>query len=245
MSAFRKAMAIAAKDVHVYYTRGPTLIFGLLFPSFFFLAFVVGRSMDPLFLLPGLLAMVVFFSATAVSPVIMPIETGSHTLERLLTLPVPFWAILLGDTIASFLFALISSSIPLVLIVVLVPQTVFTVLCLVCVIALGSFSYSLFGLLLSSPPADQPSTIMMITSLVKFPLIFISGIFVPLRNLPLPFFILSLFSPLTYFADILNELVTGSGVFSPLVDLLCIVGFTIVLAKIVVVAHRRSLPARL
>ena len=71
----RQILAIARKDIRVYYTKGPTLIFGLLFPFFFFLSFVVGREMEPTTLMPGLIAMVVFFSATAVGPVIFPIET--------------------------------------------------------------------------------------------------------------------------------------------------------------------------
>ena len=101
--------------MRVYYTKGPTLIFGLLFPFFFFLSFVVGRNMDPATLMPGLIAMVVFFSATAVGPIIFPIETRAHTLERLVSMPVPLWVILTGDSLASAIFCFISSFIPLVL----------------------------------------------------------------------------------------------------------------------------------
>ncbi|MFW9968270.1 MAG: ABC transporter permease, partial [Candidatus Thorarchaeota archaeon] len=233
----KQITAIMIKDIRIYYTRGPTLIFGLLFPSFFFLAFVVGRAMDPILLLPGLLAMVVFFSATAVSPVIMPIETGAHTLERLLTLPVPFWATLLGDALASFSFAIITSSIPITLLFLFVTPSLFTAIYIVGTTILGCFFFSLFGLLLSSPPADQPSTIMMLTSLVKFPLIFISGIFVPLQSMPQPFVLLSLFSPLTYLVDLLNGLILGVWFIGPLIDFVIIICFTLILAKTVEIAH--------
>ncbi|MGY5853538.1 MAG: ABC transporter permease [Candidatus Thorarchaeota archaeon] len=241
----RQIAAVMVKNIRIYYTRGPTVIFGLLFPSFFFLAFVVGRAMDPILLMPGLLAMVVFFSATAVSPVIMPIETGAHTLERLLTLPIPFWAILLGDALASFSFAILTSSIPLILLFLFVPPSLFAAVCIVGTTILGCFFFSLFGLLLSSPPADQPSTIMMLTSLVKFPLLFISGIFVSLQSMPQPFVFLALFSPLTYLVDLLNGLIIGEWFIDPLVDFIIIICFTVILAKTVEIAHSRSLGKRL
>ncbi len=241
----RQTLAIILKDIKMYYTRGPTLIFGLLFPSFFFLAFVVGRNMDPIFLMPGLLAMVMFFSATAVSPVIMPIETGTHTLERLITYPAPYWVILLGDTIASFMFAMVSSSIPLIMVLVFISPSIFTLIFLIGITVLGAFFFSFFGLLLSSPPADQPSTIMMITSLVKFPLIFISGIFVPLANLPPQFQSLALFSPLTYFVDLFAGQITGRQFLDPTIDFIVILCMLVVLAKVTEMAFKRSLSKRL
>lgn len=241
----RQVLAVMVKDIRIYYTRGPTLIFGLLFPSFFFLAFVVGRAMDPILLMPGLIAMVVFFSATAVSPVIMPIETGAHTLERLLTLPVPFWAVLLGDALASFSFALITSSIPIILVLLFIAPNLITVIFIVAITILGCFFFSLFGLLLSSPPADQPSTIMMLTSLVKFPLLFISGIFVPIQAMSQPFMFLALLSPLTYLADFFNGLIIGVWFIGPLIDFVVILSLTVILAKAVEIAHSHSLGRRL
>ena len=50
-------------------------------------------------------------------------------------------------------------------------------------IFLSSFCFSSLGVLLASPAVKSPSNIMMLSSLVRFPLIFISGIFIPLSEL--------------------------------------------------------------
>ncbi|RLI53308.1 MAG: ABC transporter permease [Candidatus Thorarchaeota archaeon] len=231
--------------MRVYYTKGPTIIFGLLFPFFFFLSFVVGRSMDPVTLMPGLIAMVVFFSATAVGPVIFPIETRAHTLERLISMPVPLLCILLGDGLASATFCLISSSVPLILAIILLKLSVIQVGLTIIGIVLGSICFAFFGQLMSAPPVDQTSTIMMITTMVKFPLIFISGIFIPLAALPEIIRIVAFLSPLTYVADLFWLSVAGISLFHPSVNLGIIVGWTVLLMAVSFLAHKRTIENRL
>ncbi len=67
-----RSLAIAEKDIRIYYLKGPVLVFGILFPMFLFLAFSVGRSIPIEVMISGLLSMTLFFTATAVSPVILP-----------------------------------------------------------------------------------------------------------------------------------------------------------------------------
>jgi len=40
----KAALVVAKKDVLIYYFKPPVVIFGLVFPLFFFLAFAVGRE---------------------------------------------------------------------------------------------------------------------------------------------------------------------------------------------------------
>jgi ABC-2 type transport system permease protein len=241
----RQILAIARKDIRVYYTKGPTLIFGLLFPFFFFLSFVVGREMEPTTLMPGLIAMVVFFSATAVGPVIFPIETRGYTLERLVSLPVPLWCILAGDSLASAAFCFISSAIPIALAFLLIGLSLGQMALTVVGVIAGSVCFAFFGQLLSAPPVDQTSTIMMLGTMVKFPLVFISGIFIPLVALPEMIRFISLLSPLTYLADLFWGLLTGASVFHPLLNLAIIVGWTALLITASFLAHRKTLERRL
>ena len=201
--------------------------------------------MDPATLMPGLIAMVVFFSATAVGPVIFPTETRAHTLERLISLPVPLWCILVGDSIASATFCLMSSSIPLILAFLLLGMSLFQLGLTIVGIILGSICFAFFGQLLSAPPVGQTSTIMMITTMVKFPLIFISGIFIPLAILPEMILVFALLSPLTYLADFFWGSATGDSVFHPLFNLIAIVGWTVFFVAMSILAHRRTLERRL
>ena len=39
-----KALVIAKKDILIYYSKGPVIIFGILLPIFLFLAFWIGRD---------------------------------------------------------------------------------------------------------------------------------------------------------------------------------------------------------
>ncbi len=241
----RQVFAITKKDMRVYYSKGPTLIFGLLFPFFFFLSFVVGRNMDPAALMPGLIAMVVFFSATAVGPVIFPTETRGCTLERIISMPVPLWCILLGDSLASTIFCLISSSVPLVLTIALTELSFIRVGLTIVGIVLGSICFAFFGQLISAPPVDQTSTIMMIATMVKFPLIFISGIFIPLGALPTSLRIVAFLSPLTYIADFFWSSVAETSLLYPSVDIAVIIGWTLLLVAASFQAHKRTLEKRL
>jgi len=67
-----KVWAITEKDILMYYSKGPVVIFGVLFPVFLLLAFYVGRELPALFLIPGLLSMTLFFTATPSPPAIAP-----------------------------------------------------------------------------------------------------------------------------------------------------------------------------
>jgi ABC-2 type transport system permease protein len=241
----RQIAAIAVKDIRAYYTKGPTLIFGLLFPFFFFLSFVVGREMNPVTLLPGLIAMVVFFSATAVGPVIFPTEARGYTLERLISMPVPLWCILFGDSVASVLFCLMSSAVPIVLALLFTNMTAAGLVLTLVGLLVCSICFAFFGQLMSAPPVDQTSSIMMLTTMVKFPLIFISGIFIPLAVLPDSLRFVAFLSPLTYAADLFGASVSGTSFFSSLLDLAVLGVWTLVMIAASVSAHRRTIERRL
>ena len=69
---------------------------------------------------------------------------------------------------------------------------------------LGSIMFAALGTLLASPTTDNPSNIMMLSSLVRLPLIFVSGIFIPLSQLAGWEWILTSLSPLTYLVDLFH-----------------------------------------
>ena len=58
MEQLRRALAIARKDMRIYYSKGPVVIFGILFPIFLFLSFTIGRNFTVDFMIPGLLGMI-------------------------------------------------------------------------------------------------------------------------------------------------------------------------------------------
>ena len=55
---------------------------------------------------------------------------------------------------------------------------------LLTIIFLAAVCFSAIGMLLAVPPTNVPSNIMMLSLLIKFPLVFIPGIFIPLEQMP-------------------------------------------------------------
>jgi ABC-2 type transport system permease protein len=238
----KRAFAIAKKNLRIYYRRGPVVIFGLIMPFFLFLAFFIGREMQIEQLFKGLLGMTVFFSCMSIGPAIVPFEARSRTLERLVSTPVSTWAIFMGDVIASFLYGILISVVPLIIGLVLgVNISHSLVLCLGVILA--AFCFASFGILLSAyPPTDVPSTVMMISNLVKFPLVFISGIFIPIHGwgrIP------ASISPLTYFTDLVNYCTRGNSYYSVFVDFAALIGFTLLFLIVAIKIHEKTLPERL
>ena len=72
LQQMQRALAIAKKDIRIYYSKGPVIVFGILFPVFLFLSFTIGRQLSFDFMIPGLLGMILFFTATSISPIVVP-----------------------------------------------------------------------------------------------------------------------------------------------------------------------------
>jgi len=242
LEQLKRAFAIAKKDLRIYYKRGPVVIFGLITPLFLFLAFSIGRNMPIESLFTGLLGMTIFFSSMSIGPAIVPFEARSRTLERLVSTPVSVWALFIGDVIASFLYGLLISVVPIVIGLVFGVNIVSPlILCLGTILA--AFCFASFGILLSAyPPTDIPSTVMMISTLVKFPLVFISGVFIPISGWGR---IIASFSPLTYFTDLVNHCTQGNSYYSVFVDFAALIGFTLLFLVAAIKIHEKTLPERL
>lgn len=245
LEQIRRSLAIAGKDVWIYYAKGPVMVFGIIFPLFLLMAFMIGRNMTVRDLFPGLMGMAIFFTSTAVGPAILPWEARSRTLERLVTTPIEVWALLLGDVIASFIFGILLSLIPLSVAVLMGVEVLHAVV-FVLGMLLATFCFASLSILLSVyPPTDVPATVMMISSLVRFPLVFISGIFVPVDQLSGWGRTISSASPLTYFVDLARYSISGTSYYSVPVDLAVMGLFAVVFMVVAIKLHERFLPQRL
>ncbi|MHA1410366.1 MAG: ABC transporter permease [Candidatus Odinarchaeia archaeon] len=237
----RKAWAIAKKNMRIYYLKGPVIIFGLLFPLFFFFAFTIGRNMPATTLVPALIGMSAFFSASAVTPVITSWETRMKVLERFFSTPTSTWAIVLGDLTAAYIFGVVITIFPLIISAVLLNGAINLIL-ITAGILISTLTFATIGETISViASTDNPSTAMMIATLVKFPLLFISGVFVPLTQLPQAAVIISYISPLTYFVDIINYSITQISYFPVIIDFTVIIIITIVLISITVILYKKNM----
>ena len=238
-----RSWAIVKKDIKIYYSKGPVILMGVMYPAFMFISYAFGRNMAAVSLMPGLISMSVFFTCSAIAPITFPWETQARTLERLVSTPITVWTILLGDMLASAIVGVIISVVPII-IALAVGATIVNPLILVVSIILGSICFATASLIISSPPASAPQYSQMISSFVKFPLIFISGVFVPLSEMPAFARSIAFISPLTYFTDLARYATGGKNYFAIGVDLLVLVIFTVVSWVIAVKLHNRTLPMR-
>jgi len=237
---FCGVMVTAEKNIRIYYTKAPVMIFGLLFPLFMFLSFYLGREINLYFFFPGLLAMSLFFTASSVGPLITPWEKQAGTYERLLSFPVSITTIILGDILAGMVFGIIINIIVLMVGLAFFNYSV-NILFLFLGILLGSFCFSSLGVLLASPSVRSPSHIMMFSSLIRFPLIFISGIFIPLQNLQGIGKVMAYFSPITYLVDIFNFSFKGESRISLIISFAALIVFSVIFISLSNRFHKRNL----
>lgn len=221
------------------------IIFGLITPLFLFLSFYIGRDLPAEALIPGLLGITAFFTATSVGPAIVPWEARARTLERLISSPISVWAIFLGDVLSSFLFGVVVSVFPVVF-GSFIGAKIANPLALGFAMVLATFCFASFSILLSAyPPTDTPAGVMMLSSMVKFPLVFISGIFIPIGELPLWGKTVALISPLTYFTDLARFSMQGTSYYPVVMDFAVLVAFTIVFFVTATKIHERTMQKRL
>jgi len=150
----------------------------------------------------------------------------------------------MGDMIASTTFGI---AITLVALFIghLIGVTVIHWILLICSIIIGSICFSAIGMLLSVPPTAVSQNIMLLSTLVKFPLIFVSGIFMPVEQMPGAGQVIAYLSPLTYFTDIARFSLTGTGYFPIYFDFGMLLIFTIILSVASIVLHKKTMPLRI
>ena len=220
------AWAIAKKDLVIYYLKPAIYMSGLLFPVFMLLAFAVGKSAPVATLIPGLIAITSLFSASSIEPVAIPIERRTKTFDRLLSAPISLFALVLGESVSGLLF---SGSICLLLFLgaaALLRTAVAALPVLLLAIALSCFTFAAMGAVFSAYPTENVGEVMSLLNLFRLPLIFISGVFIPIETMPPWGQAVARFSPLTYGNDLIRYGFEGTTHFGIAADVVLLLAFT-------------------
>ena len=146
---------------------------------------------------------------------------------RLLTAPVSLPAILLGKTLAGVIFGLVVAVLPLGVGLALGAQ-VTSLAWLAVGLVLSAGAFSSLGVLFSTIGGQNVGAVMMPATLIRWPLLFVSGLFIPLADLAWWSKPLAYLSPLTYAHDVINGAMGGTGYLSPVLDVAALVAFWIV-----------------
>ncbi|MFX1411075.1 MAG: ABC transporter permease [Promethearchaeota archaeon] len=239
----KRSFIITKKDLKIYYNKPPVLIQGIFFPVILFFAFTIGRNISPVYLISGIVAMVLFLTSTSLGPIIFPWETMRGTFERLITCPISIKTILIGSIWGSFIYGLLFSSIPLVLgVIFLSSELVINYFLIIAAMIIAALVFSSFSLIISAPPTRNPGNTMILQIFIKFPLLFISPLFMSINSLPT-----AVISPLTYCLDVINVglgEVSAFGPFGILIDISVLLGFGFGFLFLAFALHGKTLERR-
>lgn len=213
-----QAMAIVVKDVQAYYLTPTTVLWALLMPFAMWSCFVVRAGMTAELGLSRLLAIITFFTTSSVGPVIILLERRMRTYDRLLFAPMSLSTVIGGKSLVGVFFGLAVSLIPLILGLVIFRVTIASPVLLPIALILSSCVFAALGTLFASGSAQMPCQVLIPTMLLRWPLLFISGVFIPLSLMAPWMRALSYLSPLTYAQDLLNHAIVGSAVTGPFVE---------------------------
>ena len=206
-----QAWVVTLKDIKVYYLRPGMIMFGFLMPFFMFFSFSVRREMAAGEGMSRLLALTIFFTAAAAGPFIIPTERRLGTYDRLLAAPMSLFTLLLGKIAVGAFFAIVVSSIAAIVGILFLDTSIAQPALMIAGIFIGSFTFSTMGLIFGSIPTRNPGDVQMPSTLIRWVLLFVSGVFVPLSEMSTVARGISYISPLTYAQDLMNHAVLGTG----------------------------------
>jgi ABC-2 type transport system permease protein len=194
------------------------------------------------FVAPGIMAMVVMMSLMTGLPHAISYEKDMGTLDGMLAAPTSRWAIILGKVMAQSTIGLIQGFIILLLSVLLFGVAIHgSILLVVLLILLTVFSFVGLGILITSF-ADKEETATMVMMTFMFPMMFLSGVFFPIQQMPSFMQTLANFLPLTYAADALRKvMVLGAGTGAILTDVIVLAAFGSILLAVAVPMFKRAM----
>ncbi len=208
MTPLLRALAISRKDIESYYGKPPLITWGLLFPAVLMLALYVKGPGTYLNVAPGVIAMTLLFGNTSMAAIVVTFEKRSGTLQRLLLAPVTCRTILLGKAASAGAFGLATSLVLTLGLVLLLGMPVPNPLVFALGLLLGAGVFSLLGLI-ASVMVREVFEAMTLMNFFRFPLLFVSGVFMPVRTMPPWSRPIALLSPLTHVVELLRFGISG------------------------------------
>lgn len=194
------------------------------------------------FIAPGLMMMTVMMSIMTGLPGAITHERELGTLDGVMVAPINRLSIILGKTLAQMTRGLLQGFIIMILSMVLFGVTIQgNILLVIGLLLLGIFSFVGLGIAFTSLAKDQETAGMIMMTLM-FPMMFLSGIFFPIKMMPGFMQTISNFLPLTYAADALRKvMVLGAGIPQISTDLIVLIVFGTVMLAIAVPLFKRMM----
>ena len=203
---------------------------------------VSGHSSYFDFIAPGIMAMTVMMSVMTGLPAAISQEKEVGTLDGMMVAPINRLSIIIGKTLAQTARGLLQGVLILVLASILFGVSIQgSILLVFGLLLLGVFSFVGLGVVLTSFAKDQ-ETAMMVMMTLMFPMMFLSGVFFPVQQMPWFMQSISKVLPLTYAADALRKvMVLGAGIPQIATELTVLIVFGVVMIAIAVPVFKRAM----
>jgi ABC-2 type transport system permease protein len=203
---------------------------------------VPGESNYFQFVAPGIIAMVVMMALMTGLPHAISYEKDIGTLDGMLAAPIHRLSIILGKVMAQTVRGMIQGFIILILAVVLFGVIIQgNILLVIFLVLLTVFSFVGLGILITSFTENEETATMVMMTLM-FPMMFLSGVFFPLQQMPWYMQGIANFLPLTYATTALRKvMVLGADLTAVGTDVLILLTFGIVLLAIAVPMFQRAM----
>ena len=191
------------------------------------------------YLASGMVAMTIMMSSF-ISGVSVIWDKQFGFLKETLVAPVSRAEVILGRAFGDSLLTVLQGAIILFLMYLIAPQiNLMGALPALCYGLLLSMGFTSFGITLSLKLSSTEG-FQMIVNLVTMPLLFMSGIFYPIDNLPEWMKIVAYVNPMTYAVDGMRYWLTNTSRFEPLVDVSVLSVLTLILVLLAVRVYDKA-----
>ena len=224
MNSLRGVYTIWYRDILRFWHDKMRMISSITFPLLFLFVFgsglsasmgLLGPGIDfTQFMFPGIIGMTVLMSSfMAGISVVWDREFGF--LKEVLVAPINRASVAVGKTLGAATIALLQGTVILILAPVIgISLSGWTVLKLLPLMFLLAVSLGSLGVLLATRIKSMEA-FQAVTQMLLFPMVFLSGVFFPLKGLPAWMNILVKINPATYGIDPIRQVILGAPPDSP------------------------------
>lgn len=204
----RKILSVIIIETKMFVRTGIAVFFTFIFPLLilFFFGSIWGKRFIP-YLVPMLIAMVSTSTAIYSIGTILPIYRETKILKRITVSPLKGWTYIYGLVLARFLIAFLQSLFTVIIARLFygleIKGNIFTLLFFLIIGILSTLSIG--GLIAGVSKNSETAT--TISNITFFPLMYLSGVFIPIFILPKFFQKLAHISPVYHFIKVLQDII--------------------------------------
>jgi ABC-2 type transport system permease protein len=213
LQSLMHSIFIAENDLRQSFKSVRHVVWSLLFPIFMMFTFsfrygATGIDVQFInFLIPGIVGMTAMFgSINETMSIVWDRSLG--VFDRILAAPVSSTSIVVGKTMSGAVMGVLSAVVLLIIGEAAFGMVFANIPVVILIVLLASFSFTGLGTIISGL-ASEPREAMMLSNLLRFPMMFLGGVFFSVDAMPNPLPYVARGLPLTYVTEALRAVQTS------------------------------------